>query len=218
MPKETFFNLPNEKRQRIIDLALAEFAQNDYDTASISRIVAQAGIAKGSFYQYFENKEDLYTYLLTLGAEAKAEFLGSNPPDPKMGTFAYIRWLSAAGIQFELSQPQLSQIGYRAVRSGAMPVALRAQAKIGATVFFRQLVEQGQARGDIAPEIDPDLAAFLFNVIFSELGGYLLKRLQDEDVLEDGRSLFETPEAKRLFDQVSQILEAGMEISPETSQ
>jgi AcrR family transcriptional regulator len=210
MPKETFFNLPDKKRQRIIDLALAEFAGNDYDTASISRIVAQAGIAKGSFYQYFENKEDLYTYLLTLGAEAKAQFLGSNPPDPQMGTFAYIRWLSAAGIKFELERPQLSQIGYRAVRSGALPADLREQARVGAAVFFRQLVEQGQAGGDIAAEIDPDLAAFLFNVIFSELGGYLLNRLQDEDGPEDGRSLFETAETERLFDQVLHILEFGM--------
>ena len=210
MPKETFFNLPDEKRQRIIDLALAEFAENDYDAASISRIVAQAGIAKGSFYQYFENKEDLYTYLLTLGREAKAQFLGSNPPDPQVGTFAYIRWLSEAGIKFELARPQLSQIGYRAIRSGALPADLQAQAKVGATTFFRQLVEQGQAKSDIAPEIDPDLAAFLFNVIFSELGGYLLNRLQDENAPGDGRSLFETPEAERLFDQALHILEFGL--------
>ncbi len=218
MPKETFFNLPEEKRQRIIDLALTEFAENDYEAASISRIVAQAGIAKGSFYQYFENKEDLYTYLLTLGAEAKAKFLGRNPPDPQMGIFAYIRWLSAAGIKFELERPQLSQIGYRAARSGALPAALQEQAKGGAAAFFRQLVAQGQANGDIDANIDPDLAAFLFNVIFSELGGYLLNRLQDEDVPGDGRSLFETPEAEQLFDQVLHILEAGMGNSLETSQ
>ena len=210
MPKETFFNLPEDKRQRIIDLSLAEFAQNDYDTASISRIVAQAGIAKGSFYQYFENKEDLYTYLLTLGAEAKAQFLGSNPPDPQMGIFAYIRWLSEAGIKFELARPQLSQVGYRAVRSGVLPAALQEQARAGAAVFFRQLVEQGQASGEIDPKIDSDLAAFLFNVIFSELGGYLLNRLQPGDELADGRSLFETAEAAHLFDQVLRILEAGM--------
>ncbi|MCA9943683.1 MAG: TetR/AcrR family transcriptional regulator [Anaerolineales bacterium] len=210
MPKETFFNLPEAKRQRIIDLALAEFAEKDYDTASISRIVSQAGIAKGSFYQYFENKEDLYTYLLTLGNEAKAEFLGSNPPNPQMGIFAYIRWLSEAGIKFELARPQLSQIGYRAVRSGAVPENLKAQAKAGAATFFQQLVEQGQASGDIDPKIDPELAAFLFNVIFTELGGYLLKRLQPGEDVGDGRSLFETPEAERLFDQVLQILEAGM--------
>ena len=210
MPKETFFNLPEDKRQQIIELSLAEFAENDYDTASISRIVAQAGIAKGSFYQYFENKEDLYTYLLTLGNEAKAEFLGSNPPNPQMGIFAYIRWLSEAGIKFELARPQLSQIGYRAVRSGAVPENLKAQAKAGAATFFQQLVEQGQASGDIDPKIDPELAAFLFNVIFTELGGYLLKRLQPGEDVGDGRSLFETPEAERLFDQVLQILEAGM--------
>jgi AcrR family transcriptional regulator len=208
MPKDTFFNLPQEKRQRIIDLALAEFAENDYDTASISRIVAQARIAKGSFYQYFENKKDLYTYLLTLGTEAKAQFLGDHPPDPQMDTFTYIRWLSEAGIKFELARPQLSQIGYRAVRQGSLPAA--SQEQFDAADFFRRLVAQGQARGDIDPKIDPDLAAFLFNVIFKELGSYLFKRLQQEDTVVDGRSLFETPEAKRLFDQVLTILERGL--------
>ncbi|MCB8926870.1 MAG: TetR/AcrR family transcriptional regulator [Ardenticatenaceae bacterium] len=210
MPKETFFNLPEDKRQRIIELALAEFAENDYDTASISRIVAQAGIAKGSFYQYFENKEDLYAYLLTLGAEAKAQFLDGNPPDPQMGTFAYIRWLSQAGIAFELARPQLSQIAYRAVRSGTLPAAMQAQAKVGATGFFRQLVEQGQARGDIDAELDPDLAAFFFNVIFNELGSYLINRLQQEEMPSDGRSLYETPEAVQLFDQALHILASGL--------
>ena len=103
--------------------------------------------------------------------------------------------------------------------SGALPPDMQAQAKSGAADFFRQLVQQGQSRGDIAPDIDPDLAAFLFNTVFSELGAYLLNRLQDEAGLADGRSLLETPEAERLFNQVLHILEAGMEtISPETSQ
>lgn len=202
--------MPAAKRQRIVDLALVEFAQNEYETASISRLVAQAGIAKGSFYQYFENKEDLYTYLLALGTEAKAQFLGNNPPDPDMGIFAFIRWLSKAGIQFELTQPQLSQIGYRALRSGSLPAELQAQAQAGAAVFFRDLVKQGQANGDIAPELDSDLVAFLFNVIFSELGSYLLKRVQQTESQIDGRSFFELPETSRLFDQVLQILEAGL--------
>ncbi len=45
MPKATFWNLPEEKRQRIIDLAVAGFAAHDYAVASLSRIVAQAGIS-----------------------------------------------------------------------------------------------------------------------------------------------------------------------------
>ena len=60
MPKETFFNLPEVKRGAILDAALEEFAAYPYDQASVNRIVARAGIPKGSFYQYFENKKDLY--------------------------------------------------------------------------------------------------------------------------------------------------------------
>ena len=60
MPYETFFNLPEEKRQTIFDILLEEFAENDYNSVSISRIVNRAGIAKGSFYQYFEDKKDLF--------------------------------------------------------------------------------------------------------------------------------------------------------------
>jgi TetR/AcrR family transcriptional regulator len=54
MPKQTFFNLPDEKRDLITDVVIDEFADNDYDKVSISRIVQRAGIAKGSFYQYFD--------------------------------------------------------------------------------------------------------------------------------------------------------------------
>ncbi len=63
MPNQTVFNLPDKKRTKISELAIAEFANADYDNASISNIVKQAKIAKGSFYQYFEDKADLYLYL-----------------------------------------------------------------------------------------------------------------------------------------------------------
>ena len=48
MPKETFQNLPAAKRDRFVAAALDEFAQHDYRTTSLTRIVAAAGIAKGS--------------------------------------------------------------------------------------------------------------------------------------------------------------------------
>ena len=57
MPKDTFTNLPEEKRRHFLNIAIKEFAEHPYNTASISEIVRQAGIAKGSVYQYFENKK-----------------------------------------------------------------------------------------------------------------------------------------------------------------
>ncbi|WP_058306501.1 TetR/AcrR family transcriptional regulator [Gracilibacillus massiliensis] len=63
MPKETFFNLPTEKNQKLIDALKKEFSNTSLTDASIANIINYAQIPRGSFYQYFENKEDAFFYL-----------------------------------------------------------------------------------------------------------------------------------------------------------
>lgn len=64
MPTERFLNLPEEKQKRIIQASLREFSRVPFEEVSINRIIQDAGIARGSFYQYFEDKQDLRMYLL----------------------------------------------------------------------------------------------------------------------------------------------------------
>lgn len=64
MPKQTFFNLPEDKRNKLIESAEIEFTRVPLFQASIANIIKMAGISRGSFYQYFEDKDDLYSYLL----------------------------------------------------------------------------------------------------------------------------------------------------------
>ncbi len=64
MPSHTFFRLPEEKRQRLLDAAHTEFQQVRFNDASINRIIQQAHIPRGSFYQYFTDKDDLFRYLM----------------------------------------------------------------------------------------------------------------------------------------------------------
>ena len=59
MPKETFVKLTEEKKDKIIKPAKKEFARVPFEQTSIKNIVEDADIARGSFYQYFESKEDL---------------------------------------------------------------------------------------------------------------------------------------------------------------
>lgn len=66
MPTKTFFNLKTEKKERIIHAAKSEFSRVPFQEASISRIIADAGIPRGSFYQYFTDKADLYSYYFGL--------------------------------------------------------------------------------------------------------------------------------------------------------
>lgn len=65
MPTERFFNLSEDKKKRIIDASLKEFSRVPFEEISINRIIQDAGISRGSFYQYFEDKTDLQTYLLS---------------------------------------------------------------------------------------------------------------------------------------------------------
>ncbi len=66
MPKQTFFNLPSEKRETIMNAAIEEFAEYGLENASTNRIVKNSGIAKGSFYQYFEDKQDVFMHMLAM--------------------------------------------------------------------------------------------------------------------------------------------------------
>lgn len=62
MPKQTFFNLSEEKKARLLKAAHQEFSQYGFSESSINRIIKLAQIPRGSFYQYFEDKQDLYFY------------------------------------------------------------------------------------------------------------------------------------------------------------
>src|SRR5690606_28969122 len=64
MPKETFYNLKDEKKQRIFEAAVHEFSSRKFSEASLNQIVKAAKISWGSFYQYFDGKEDIYLYVL----------------------------------------------------------------------------------------------------------------------------------------------------------
>ena len=69
MPKETFLKLSKEKQEKVINAAKKEFARVPIENVSIKNIVEEADIARGSFYQYFESKEDLLIYILKENSE-----------------------------------------------------------------------------------------------------------------------------------------------------
>ncbi len=63
MPTSTFFRLDQVKKEKIINAAKNEFSQVSIQEASIAKIVKEAQIPRGSFYQYFNSKGDLYFYI-----------------------------------------------------------------------------------------------------------------------------------------------------------
>lgn len=64
MPSETFLRLSKDKRDTLLKAAKKEFQNHLIEEVSINQIIKNAGISRGSFYMYFKDKEDLYSYLL----------------------------------------------------------------------------------------------------------------------------------------------------------
>ncbi len=64
MPSEAFFKLEESKKKKILEAIKNEFESNGFEKASVNRIVENAGISKGSFWFYFENKEEAINFII----------------------------------------------------------------------------------------------------------------------------------------------------------
>ena len=64
MPTQRFFHLKEEKQNIIKQAAMEECARVPYNDISINKIIKAADISRGSFYTYFEDKDDMIKYLL----------------------------------------------------------------------------------------------------------------------------------------------------------
>jgi len=105
-------SLPEDKRERIIRAALAEFVARGYESASTNVITKQAGISKGLLFHYWGSKAGLYMYLVRYCIEYytawAARSFGPEQPSPDM-----VERIIMAGmrrVRFIQEEPLISQL------------------------------------------------------------------------------------------------------------
>ena len=207
MPKQTFLNLPEEKRKAFLEIALEEFADNDYNTASISKIVEKAGIAKGSVYQYFDDKQDLFLYLLDDANQQMMSVVQGTPaPDPNADFFETLRWQMSVTVQAALKYPVHSKLARRAYTS-PLPFhdAILEKAKKVRQEHFQAMVARSQSAGQLNPGLDPAVATFMVQGLMSDLGPFLQSKFGGHK-----GDWFALPEVAEVFDQVIEVLRNGL--------
>ncbi|MCF8009414.1 MAG: TetR/AcrR family transcriptional regulator [Halanaerobiales bacterium] len=176
MPKSTFYNLQQEKREKIINAAIDEFAENNYYKAKITNIIKIAEIASGSFYQYFDGKDDLYKYLIDIILKRKLKYLDQqalSQPD-ELSFFELLRKLYKSGIEFAKENPKLVSIG-NYMMNGNCPVCneiLKDQKPQG-ELFFKKLIEKAKQDKEIKEEVDPNFTAKFLTSINYSLGDFI---------------------------------------------
>lgn len=200
MPKDTFFNLPEEKKKRIIDAAIDEFSKYSFHKARITAIADKAGIAKGSFYQYFEDKKDLYKYLMELLVEKKLSYINQDmmKNKDKYGFFQLLREVYLSGIRFAKENPRLLPMGTMLAADKDLLQEIYGEHQDISADFFKDLLEYGKEKGEIDPSIDISLVS---NIMVS-----LTYSLTDL-IIEDGKLDFDD---MKIIDKMLYFLENGI--------
>lgn len=164
MPKDTFLNLPEKKRKRVLEAAIDEFAKYSYYKARITAIVEDADIAKGSFYQYFKDKKDLYNYIIEIMGNKKLEYINHDMMENKAeySFFELLRELYLSGIRFAKEYPRLVSITNRLINSkGNLYQEIFRGQEEKSISFFRELLKEGVKKGEISSGVDIELTSKL---------------------------------------------------------
>lgn len=188
MPKPTYYNLEKDKQERLVDACMEEFSSYTFSDASINRIIKRAVISRGSFYQYFEDKEDCYMEMLGIIAQEKYRIFKDVVQSETNTVFeAYLNMLRQVKIWME-AQPRYYKIGVLMELDKSNFIQKLTKQNPGMMEYFLSLIRKDQANGIIRPEVDPQLLSDM-------LIGINQKMLMEHFVNKDYERMLEASEA-----------------------
>lgn len=190
-PQKTFENLPEEKRFRVLTEATREFADHGYHQASINRIVGRLGIAKGSLFKYFGNKEGLFEYLFGHAVTQFKKPLKEIRDTTDADFFDRIEKSFIVSGAFTDNHPHIYRIYLKMLFNENFPLRDRFLGEIrkAHAKFLRQLIEDGINTGQLRSELDVEMTIFnLHSVMDRFLQNHAVPSL-DPGIGPNGHSL-----------------------------
>lgn len=149
-------------RNRLLEAAAAEFAVAGVDRANVNRISLTAGLAKGTIYNYFASKRELF---LAVVAEASARAASGAADVPEGAPVeARLRALLASDIAWVREQPEFARVLVREALAG--DPRFQSEIVAAAAPFVERVAEilaAGVEREEVRDDLDVDRLALLFS-------------------------------------------------------
>lgn len=156
MPKKTFFRLRDEKQESILRAAIHEFIENGFERAKIADIAQNAGVAKGSMYQYFEDKKELFVYCAEWSLETFMKKLDARANITDMDVFKYFEDNVAKSEIIDEERELIVFIQTIAREPGLIAPSMKAMYN-AADLYGKKLIQNSKSRGVIRKDIDDEL-------------------------------------------------------------
>jgi TetR/AcrR family fatty acid metabolism transcriptional regulator len=171
-----------DKRRAILDAAITVFARQGFHSSRVSDVAAEAGVAYGLVYHYFNSKDQMLNELFSerwaLLVEASQEIRGSDvPPRDKLaGVAGFI-------IESYRHEPELMKVIIVEVTRAANSFGRTHLPEIRrAYELVAEIVSDAQATGQFRDDIDPKFAAMVFyGAIEQLLTGWIFESIPSTD-------------------------------------
>lgn len=210
-PQEIFNKLENSKQTRILQTAIDEFADHGFKEASVNRMVQRLGIAKGSIFQYFGNKQGLFQYIFDHAVNLVRHSLRKVKHDTQNSDFfERVGQSLLAGIGFIEAHPRVYRIYLKMIFQEDFPLRTQflQQVHLFSAEYLRPLVEKGIERGELRPDLDVDMTVFFLDALMDRF-------LQAHCVsfLDAGAGIYQAPpeEVQKKIQEFVALLRHGME-------
>lgn len=170
-----------EKYVAILNAALKVFSETGYHKAQVARIAKEAGVAGGTVYLYFKNKEDI---LISLFQEKMGEFITRIEDEISSVN-------SASEKLFRIIQSHFALLGDNPAMARVTQIELRqADVKIAEGIhqslkqYFRlieSIISEGQLRGELKPNLDVRLIRkMIFGTMDEVVTSWVMSKRQEE--------------------------------------
>lgn len=194
--KPTFENIPEEKRIKILTVAVEEFATKGFENANINMIAKKAEVSVGSLYKYFDTKFDLFLTSVNYGVGCLEGILApviASDEDIMLKVEKIIRaaidFSKKAGVMIKLYNEFTTESNYELGQQISEKLE-----KITAEAY-KQAIVQGQVAGEIRTDIDPGMAAFMVdNLLMSVQFSYACDYYKERYMIYAGADIFEKEE------------------------
>jgi AcrR family transcriptional regulator len=176
LPKQTFFNLTNEKQNQIIDVAINEFSRFTFNEVKISDIINKAKIPRSSFYDYFEDKKDLYRYIIIIIRKEKMKYMEPVLMRRQESFFEGLRDLFKAGAEFAASKPEYEKLASRMFENMELINEIFGVEALDTSSLYESMLMKGIEAGEVRSDIDIKFIAKSIHILSSNL---ILERFED---------------------------------------
>jgi TetR/AcrR family transcriptional regulator len=199
---KTFQNLAPDKKEDVVRESLREFALHGYEIASLSNVIARLGLAKGSFYRYFESKKALYLFLLEGSTALRLQFDSDHVDSSISDLSGLLMEHFAAKIKFDKQFPLYSAFLYTVLleknNDELNDIHLANKEKI--LQVTRQVIAGLTGKNAIRGDIDLNMLSFMISEMQVMILSYvqLKYHIDFRENIRTGKPLYSLPDKEML--------------------